>query len=66
MKCCIICEKVQRIPEYFVHAIGKDIVVCEAHKEANLEEITVAILRMLTTTKGIETWDYLWQGPGQT
>ena len=66
MKCCIICEKVQRDPRYFICAVGRNVVVCEAHKETDQKEANRAILKMLTRTKGIETWDYLWQGRGQT
>jgi hypothetical protein len=65
MKLCAVCDQIQRNPQHCVEVSPNvSAVVCAEHKDSDVKTIVQKIMKSGKT--GIESWDYLWQGAGQT
>lgn len=66
MKLCAVCNELVRNPTFCADFGNNEVVLCEAHKSADYETIRQNMTAELPGKPGIESWDYLWQGAGQT
>ena len=66
MKLCAVCNNIVRNPTFCANFGFNKVVLCEKDKNADYETIRQNMTAELPNKPGIESWDYLWQGHGQT
>lgn len=66
MKLCAVCNELVRNPTFCADFALNKVVLCETHKDADYDAIRKNMTAELPEKSGIESWDYLWQGAGQT